>query len=282
MSTSPKRPKTVNRLQRLITDWERDSGMPVRRLNLRVAAMMLAGALGRVGSDQDGPVFLTRGGVAMELRTGEKARVTRDVDLVLRGEPSSLIAYLDAAFAEDYREFSFERDEPQPLELRPQVQRVRVKMAFRSKPFMTAVVEVAPVEAGEQSEHLPAHDLSTVGLDGPEVISVLAVPWQIAQKLHAVTEPPLRADGENARYWDLIDLQLLQALAEENLADVKEACVQTFAARRQQAWPPRLTIYPDWAKLYTTMAASLDMPITDVNEATHIIHDYIRRINESD
>jgi Nucleotidyl transferase AbiEii toxin, Type IV TA system len=130
MSTSPKRPKTVNRLQRLITDWERDSGMPVRRLNLRVAAMMLAGALGRVSDDRDGPVFLTRGGVAMELRTGEKARVTRDVDLVLRGEPNSLIAHLDAAFAKDYEEFSFERDTPEPLELRPHVQRVRVKIAF--------------------------------------------------------------------------------------------------------------------------------------------------------
>ena len=45
MTVQPKRPKTVNRLQRLITDWERDSGLPVRRLNLRVASMMLAGAL---------------------------------------------------------------------------------------------------------------------------------------------------------------------------------------------------------------------------------------------
>jgi hypothetical protein len=33
MSAAPKRPKTINRLQRLITDWERDSGLPVRRLN---------------------------------------------------------------------------------------------------------------------------------------------------------------------------------------------------------------------------------------------------------
>jgi hypothetical protein len=37
MSTLPKRPKTVNRLQQLITEWERESGQPVRRLNFRVA-----------------------------------------------------------------------------------------------------------------------------------------------------------------------------------------------------------------------------------------------------
>jgi hypothetical protein len=101
------------------------------------------------------------------------------------------------------------------------------------------------------------------------------------QKLHAVTEPPLRTNGENARYWDLIDLQLLQALTEENLAPTKAACQQSFAARRQQAWPPRITIYPDWAERYTTMATSLDMPITNVNEATGIIHDFIRLIDES-
>jgi hypothetical protein len=47
MSTPPKRPKTLNRLQQLITEWERESGQPVRRLNLRVASTMLAGALRR-------------------------------------------------------------------------------------------------------------------------------------------------------------------------------------------------------------------------------------------
>lgn len=280
MSTPPKRPKTVNRLQRLITDWEGDSGLPVRRLNLRVASMMLAGALARSIDDDGEPVFLTRGGVAMELRAGEKARGTRDVDFVLRGDPASLLAHLDAAFAEDYEEFSFERDEPEPLELRPQVSRVRVKTAFRTKPFMTVVVEVAPVEAGgEDMEHLPAHDLIAVGLDGPSAIPVLAMPWQIAQKLHAVTEPPLRPDGENPRYWDLIDLQILEAMQSTGLAPVKDACVRTFDARAQQPWPPLVTIYPDWPERYGAMARSLDMPVTDVNEAVEIVHDFIRRID---
>jgi hypothetical protein len=68
---------------------------------------------------------------------------------------------------------------------------------------------------GDEIEEIAAHDLSTIGLDGPDVIPVLAVRWQIAQKLHAATEPPLRPGGENPRYWDLIDLQLLQALTGE-------------------------------------------------------------------
>jgi hypothetical protein len=278
---TPKRPKTVNRLQRLITDWERESGMPVRRLNLRVAAMMLAGALARVSDDRDEPVFLARGGVAIELRAGQKARVTRDVDLTLRADAGSLTHHLDAAFAEPYEDFSFQRDEPVTLPLRPQAQRVNVKVAFRTKPFTTLVVEVAPREAGEQAEHLPAHDLSTVGLSGPDAIPVLAAPWQLAQKLHAVTEAPLRPGRENPRYWDLIDLQLLQALTSESLVTVKDACVRTFAVRGQQAWPPRVTIYPAWAERYAAMATSLDMPVLNVEDAIAIVHDFIDRIDAS-
>jgi hypothetical protein len=282
MSTLPKRPKTVNRLQRLITEWERESGQPVRRLNLRVASMMLAGALRRAVDDDEAVVFVARGGVAMELRAGEKARVTGDVDLILRGDPESLLAHLDASLAEDYEEFSFERNEPQPLELRPHVRRIRVKVAFRTKPFMTLIVEVAPVEAGgDEIEEIAAHDLSTIGLDGPDIIPVLAVRWQIAQKLHAVTEPPLRPGGENPRYWDLIDLQLLQALTGENLAPVKDACQRIFAARSQQPWPPHITTYPDWGDRYAAMASSLDMPITDLDEAVEVVHALIHAIDTS-
>jgi Nucleotidyl transferase AbiEii toxin, Type IV TA system len=282
MSAPPKRPKTVNRLQRLITEWERESGQPVRRLNLRVASMMLAGALRRAVDDDGTVVFVTRGGVAMELRAGEKARVTGDVDLVLRGDPKSLLAHLDASLTEDYEEFSFERNEPQLLELRPHVRRIRVKVAFRTKPFMTLVVEVAPVEAGgDEIEEIAAHDLSTIGLDGPDIIPVLAVRWQIAQKLHAVTEPPLRPGRENPRYWDLIDLQLLQALTGENLAPVKDACQRIFIARGQQSWPPQITTYPDWSDRYTTMANSLDMPITDLDEAVEVVHALIHAIDTS-
>jgi hypothetical protein len=276
----PKRPKTVNRLQQLITDWQQESGQPVRRLNLRVASMMLAGALARTVDNDGSTVFVTRGGVAMELRAGERARVTGDVDLILRGEQATLLTHLDAALAEDYEEFSFERNEPAPLELRPHVQRIRIKVAFATKPFMTIVVEVASVEAGgDEIEEIPAYDLSTVGLDGPDIIPVLAIRWQIAQKLHAVTEPPLRPGGENPRYWDLIDLQLLEALAGENLAPVKDACKRTFTARAQQPWPPHITTYPDWPDRYTAIATSLHMPITDINNAIETTHAFIQRID---
>jgi hypothetical protein len=91
----PKPPKTKARLEQLITQWQKDSGVPVARLNLRIAAMMLAGALARVVGPDGEAVFATKGGIAMELWTGGRARATRDIDLVLRGDPDRLAEQLD-------------------------------------------------------------------------------------------------------------------------------------------------------------------------------------------
>lgn len=58
-------PKTLNRLQQLITELEKQSGLPVRRLNTRVASMMLAGGLSRLVDEAGQPRFLTKGGTAI-------------------------------------------------------------------------------------------------------------------------------------------------------------------------------------------------------------------------
>jgi hypothetical protein len=58
-SGRPKTPKTKARLEQLITQWQKDSGQPVARLNLRIAAMMLAGAMARVVDPEGQAVFAT-------------------------------------------------------------------------------------------------------------------------------------------------------------------------------------------------------------------------------
>ena len=117
----PKRPKTKARLEQLITQWQKDSGQPVGRLNLRIAAMMLAGALARVVDADGQAIFATKGGIAMELRMGDRARATRDVDLVLRGDPQQLADLLDYGLREPYEGFAFRRSDITDLPLRPRI-----------------------------------------------------------------------------------------------------------------------------------------------------------------
>jgi hypothetical protein len=275
-------PKTLNRLQQLITELEKQSGLPVRRLNLRVASMMLAGALSRLVDEVGRPRFIAKGGVAIELRLLDKARATQDVDVVLLASPDELADHLEEAFSEPYERFSFVAGEPELLPARPEVRRFQIQVFFNTRRFTTLKVEFAPSEAGgDEFDELPGHDLSKLGLEGPERVPVLALRWQIAQKLHAVSEAPLKDGGENVRFWDLIDLQLLEAVANGELSTIRDACEETFAIRRQHEWPPEIAVYPSWSESYAAMAQNMEMPTIEVEEAAAAVRAFIARIAEA-
>jgi hypothetical protein len=108
------------------------------------------------------------------------------------------------------------------------------------------------------------------------VVLVLSERWQIAQKLHAVTEQ--FADGrENPRFRDLIDLQLLEAF-EPDVGSVRDACERVFAARAQHAWPPTVVTQPSWPEAYRAMAEEIGFPAADVDEAVGNVQRYVDRI----
>jgi len=273
----PKRPKTKARLEQLITQWQKDSGVPVARLNLRIAAMMLAGALARIVHPDGEAVFATKGGIAMELWMGGRARATRDIDLVLRGDPAQLAEQLDAALRQPYNGFTFRRGGIDDLPPRPSVKKVKVQISFAGRVLSSSQLEIAPLDTGdEEFVALPAAELDPVGLDGPDVVLVLDARWQIAQKLHAVSEQ--HDDGrENPRFRDLLDLQLLEAL-DPDLASVRDACERVFAARAQHAWPPDLVVAPSWRAGYEALATELDFDVTDVERAADTVRAYIERV----
>lgn len=273
----PKPPKTKARLEQLIGQWQKESGLPVARLNLRIAAMMLVGALARIVDAEGKGVFATKGGVAMELWMSGRARATRDIDIVLRGDPDQLPHHLDTAIREPYEGFTFRRGEIDELPFRSNVKKVKVQVSFARRILCSLRLEIAPLDTGhEEFVAIPATNLDPVGLDGPELVLVLAPHWQIAQKLHAVTEQP--DDGrENPRFRDLIDLQLLGAL-DPDLAAVRDACERVFAARGRQTWPPTLVVQPSWVTGYAALAAELDLDVTDVEQAANAVRGCIDRI----
>jgi hypothetical protein len=102
-------------------------------------------------------------------------------------------------------------------------------------------VEIAPDEAGASSEEdvLTAPNLAAVGLPNPDQLVGIAARWQVAQKLHACTDPHNPPESVNDRVRDVVDLVLLKGLleAEETvtLVDLKGACVALFAARAREA-----------------------------------------------
>ena len=71
--------------------------------------MIMAGALER-STGAAGPQFIVKGGVALELRLRNRARATKDIDVVLRDADADLADTLEQAVTGDpYQGFSFRR-----------------------------------------------------------------------------------------------------------------------------------------------------------------------------
>ena len=69
------------------------------------------------------------------------------------------------------------------------------------------------------------------GFGDLQPVELVDLEYQIAQKIHAVTDPAYE------RAHDMVDLQLLWG-ADPDLAVLRRLCERTFAWRQQQAWPP--------------------------------------------
>jgi hypothetical protein len=66
------------------------------RVRAWVAYMILAGVLDRA-TTADSPLFIVKGGVALELRLRDRARATKDIDIVLRDTTADLADSLEEA-----------------------------------------------------------------------------------------------------------------------------------------------------------------------------------------
>jgi hypothetical protein len=267
-SKPPRRaPGNRSHLERLVRTASLEQGIATDRMRRWVSTMVLLGALDRMGDDEHR--FLLKGGVAMELRLRLQARATKDTDIiVITAAGVSIADALRDALMEPYLGFAFRLANVREIGNTP-AQGMDVKMTYKNKAWATLRLEASPPEVrAAESEAIRAFSLAQVGLDGPEQVICQSLRYQMATKLHAVTERfPHR---ENDRFRDLIDLLLLREL-EPDLGRVAEACREIFAARGKHAWPPRLTVEPSWPEQYRALAVDQGFPVEDVEQAVEFV-----------
>ncbi len=277
----PKRtPSQVGHLERLLESYGRAKGIAPNRVRRWMTMMVMIGALDRVQADPEQPLFLVKGGVAMELRLRQGARATRDLDMVFLGDADELLDALDTALAEPYSLFGFQRGPAEVIGTTPS-RRLDVKVAFNGRSWATVRLEISPPDgrAGGEVQVLDAISIEEFGLIGPDKVRCLSIRYQIAQKLHACTE--MFPDGrENDRFRDLVDLLLLRAL-DPDLVKIRNACLDVFTARAGHAWPPTLTPPGSWSEPYSRLARELEFDVLTVEEAVTAVHDFIAQIDQA-
>lgn len=274
-----KRPHNMRVLQSWIREYADQQQMAESRVRRAVSFMLVALPLEHSLDREGKPLFAVKGGVSMELRLGLRARTTKDFDAVFRGTFENWLAALDDALAADIEEFSFSREEPEAIRDTKSF-RVNIIIDFKGKRWGKVQFEVAPVEVGSvlDIDQVDPFDIGQFGLRAPGQISVVGLPYLIAQKLHACTE--VFEGEENARVHDLIDLLLARdLLAPEDLPRVCEACIAIFDNRQKQTWPPQLTVYRSWTETYARLAAEEGFPVGDVEEAAALVSEFIAEID---
>lgn len=291
-----KEPNSAANLSKWINRAEEQAGVGGGRLSWVVASSLLIAALQRAPHTDGQPVFLLKGGTLIELRLGLDARATGDLDTMFRGDFDEMLDALDHALAEGWGPIEFSRSEVEIIDAprRVKPRRFTVSMSIRGKVWRTLDVEVAAAEgeAAHRVDWVGTPNLDHFGLESPDQVAALVMEYQVAQKLHACTDPHEPPASKNDRPRDLVDLLLLRDAffpGGTDLTELRQACADIFAARAEELaehgrpvrdWPPIVVAHPHWGPDYARAADDCEFPLT-LDEAVAAVNDWVDDIDAS-
>jgi len=150
-----------------------------------------------------------------------------------------------------------------------------VRLNYQTRAWATVRLEISAAEHGaDEPEYLDAISLEGFKLIGPRSIACLPLRFQIAQKLHAVSERPV--ERPNDRFRDLVDLLVLR-----DLPALRHACETTFQSRATHSWPPPLDAPATRQAGYGRLAGEVGLDIVDVDAAVAQVRAFIAAIAEA-
>ena len=276
--------RDVRGLQRWISTWADASSETQARIQRRIALVAIAAMLDRARDDYGDPMFVVKGGSALELRYRFRARATRDIDLEFTGTLDEIHEDVTACVVAGWSGFSGRVLDPQPLSIpwgSITGQRLTVKLTYLGRPFASIPLEVVTSNSPE-FEYVHSLRLEPVGLPSADPIPCLSLAYQVAEKLHACTDP---LDGErvNDRVSDLMDLILIEDLSPDlDLSATKTACVTVFTERSSHPWPPVVSFSPKLDQPWNALVADTGFSINSLTDAAKRVNSLIAAIDHAD
>ena len=232
---------------------------------------------------------ILKGGGALRFRYGSAyTRNTIDFDTTRRGDLDAFLEALRSSLEVGWNGFTGQ------IVILPQaslkgvpfeyvMQPVDVKLRYKGQPWCTVNVEISHDEAGASDvcDLLPppkevCRIFHQLGFPDPAPVALMTLEHQMAQKIHAVSNPSDR----NQRAHDLIDLQVIMKEGNVNLSKVREICQRLFAQRRTHAWPTPIRIRDGWGTIYNAQKRDLNV-LGSVDEAVIWANELIASIDKA-
>jgi hypothetical protein len=246
-----------------------------------LASTVVIAALQRaLGGDGD-PLFLTKGGVYLEMSLGLEARATKDIDTLFRGSVNQFTTALSDVLSVPWGPFTLETTDIEVITGSKRLVKPRrfdVQLIVRGAVWRKVKVEVSFPEGmiSEQPQFVQTPPIGFFGMDAPDHLAAIAMDYQVAQKLHACTDPG-DEHWTNDRVRDVIDLKLLHDnfYSSSSPSSLTRACVDLFESRASEdaesgqpvrSWPPTIQANDVWRDQYPYLAASvgLDLSLEDI------------------
>lgn len=278
-------PANLRALNAWIYAWVEETGETHGVIRRRIGMQVLAGMLESASSHLDRPILVFKGGSSLELRYASAARASRDVDLAFAGDLSDLVDVLQGALRNGWRGFTGRILDPEDLAI-PWAeitgQRIDAKLSFQGRPFSTLTLEVVALREPPDIEYVSAMSLANIGIDPPRRIPCLSLAQQVAEKIHACTDP-LDGGRVNDRVNDVMDLIIIEDLAGDDLdrGATRSRCETVFAERDTHLWPPKIEIQPGWRDQWVRMTEDNRFYVTDLAEAVERANQLIDRIHQT-
>ena len=230
---------------------------------------------------------VVKGGTSMRLRLGPgNSRVTVDFDAARNIELDDYIKSLRSLLEVGWADFTGEvairkQGSPTGVPFEYVMQPIDVKLAYRRHPWCTVRLEVSHNEIGDadtvEMRELPQKikDIfAALNFPEPRPIPLMTIPFQIAQKLHGVTQ------RGSSRVRDLIDLQLIAESEDVDYVATAVVCRRLFKYRKMHTWPPKVVKAEDWDGVYANQRGELRVAAT-CDEAVAWANKLIERIDKA-
>ena len=248
--------------QRLLTR-SNETGVGLDRLRRRV---LFERIVARLQAAEPG-LWVLKGGMALEVRLHEDARVTKDIDLGLRddvGGATELHERLIDAMAADPDHDGFVLMPGSPARLRADggghvTWRVKVAAELAGRTFGGIQLDVSPREHELDITDRMAlpNSLDFAGIPSA-VVEIIDIHRHAAEKLHAMLRT--FGDRENSRVRDLVDIVILLEHDLLDPAKLADAAKRVWAERDGVEPPNAVARLPEsWPARYERLAADHDL-----------------------
>lgn len=157
--------------------------------------------------------WVVKGGFALQLRLGDRARTTKDIDMLALSHTANITRALREAISVEIGDwFAFEVNEPtQNVATTQGGLRHGIQALLDGRTFEQFHVDIGIGDAVlEAVEYLNTPNLLDFVDVDPVRVPCYPITQQIAEKLHAYTRP--RKSGESSRVKDFVDMLLLAEL----------------------------------------------------------------------